>query len=79
MLLKIFVLVLNRISTTKTFFKISKEFNIAINKKILSILTKLLINKNQALINADLAFNIIAFKHLISIINILAIRLIKKK
>ena len=56
-----------------------EDSGIVINKKILSILTKLLINKDRVFINANLAFNITAFKYFIDIISIPKIKLIKKK
>ena len=56
-----------------------EDFGKAINEKILSIITKLLIDENRAFINTDLTLDTTAFKFLISAVSIEAIRLVKKE
>ena len=56
-----------------------EESGLVISEKILSILTKLSIDEDRALIDADLALDATAFKLLIGAVSIEVIRLIEKK
>ena len=56
-----------------------KDSGKIISEKILSIITKLLIDEDREFININFTLNIIAFKFLIGAISIKAIRLIKKE